>query len=361
MFGRPKIEHKTATQRRNERLARERVASLPPLPASPRVPTPPSLPASPRVPTPPIVAIAKPSPPTRLPVPSFASLMRVYHERDIPRGSEEALHTGHIIEDGELMTDFNREYDAGRYYTRPTFLELLKTSDKNPYTRGKFKDWANYHARLIGSGICPFCEIKVGGNVQMSYHKELKAFKNYLHHRQQRMLSGGGSGMYFGSGKHSPSQLKKLREAILRVTDDIDAGWRELAQQVEKLEPYAWAEGTGDTYYDPLSPSQRKALVKIVEPAMKKKEDLEKKIYQMIDTQTTLAKGIEEEQKLRDEEQKLRDEEKRMIEMPEPPAAPPRRSPVMPPPPRGSPFLSRIPPPPPTAPRIAPSPPPRKR
>ena len=161
MFGRPKVQYKTATQRRNERLARERAATLPPLPASPRVPTPPSLPASPRVPTPPIVAVANPPPPQRLPVPSFASLRRVYPERDIPRGAEEALDTGHVIEDGELMTDFNQEYANGRYYRRPTFLELLKNTDKNPYTRGKFKDWENYHARLVGSGICPICLYKV--------------------------------------------------------------------------------------------------------------------------------------------------------------------------------------------------------
>jgi len=351
MFARPTIQSRTATQRRRERLG---MASAVPLPSSPRVPTPPPLPASPRVPTPPMVAIATPPPPERLPVPSFASLMRVYPERDIPRGTEEALDTGDIIEDGELMTDFNQEYANGRYYRRPTYLNLIRNTTRNPYTRQPITNVENYHARLIGSGVCPICEIKVGGNVQMSHRNELLAFKNYLHHRQQRML-GDGSRVYFGSGKHSPQQLKKLREAILRVTDDIDAKWKELEEITRYLENLTDYEAHVGDYEEGrnLSPAERNLFTRKFEPANKKKEAIEKKLSQMIDTQTTLAKGIEAEEK-------LRDEERQVIAMPEPPPIPPRRSPIMPPPPRGSPFLSRIPPPPPSAPRLV-APPPRRR
>jgi hypothetical protein len=50
------------------------------------------------------------------------------------------------IQDGELMVDFHKEFEYGRYYRKATFEKFVLPSKKNPTTHEEITEYTIYQA-----------------------------------------------------------------------------------------------------------------------------------------------------------------------------------------------------------------------
>lgn len=70
--------------------------------------------------------------------------------KQMPDKAYDTLQMGYdddtAIVDGELMVDFHKEFEHGRFYRKKTFDELVLHSKNNPLTRERITEYTIYQA-----------------------------------------------------------------------------------------------------------------------------------------------------------------------------------------------------------------------
>jgi hypothetical protein len=72
--------------------------------------------------------------------------------KQMPEKAYDTLEMGYdkdtAIRDGELMVDFHKEFEYGRFYRKKTFEDMVLESKKNPTTRSRISEYTIYQARV---------------------------------------------------------------------------------------------------------------------------------------------------------------------------------------------------------------------
>jgi hypothetical protein len=80
--------------------------------------------------------------------------VKIHHgtPKQMPEKAYDTLEMGYdeysAIVDGELMVDFHKEFDYGRYYRKATFEKLVLPSKLNPATREAITEYTIYQAKV---------------------------------------------------------------------------------------------------------------------------------------------------------------------------------------------------------------------
>jgi hypothetical protein len=79
--------------------------------------------------------------------------IKIHHEpKQMPDKAYDTLEMGYdedsAIKDGELMVDFHKEFDYGRYYRKATFEKFVLPSKLNPTTREAITEYTIYQAKV---------------------------------------------------------------------------------------------------------------------------------------------------------------------------------------------------------------------
>jgi len=72
--------------------------------------------------------------------------------KQMPEKAYDLLEMGYdeesAIQDGELMVDFQKEFEYGRFYRKKTFEDMVLPSKKNPTTREAITEYTIYQAKV---------------------------------------------------------------------------------------------------------------------------------------------------------------------------------------------------------------------
>jgi len=91
---------------------------------------------------------------TRMELYYAANKIKIHHDtpKQMPDKAYDTLEMGYdeetAIQDGELMVDFHKEFEYGRYYRKATFEKFVLHSKLNPTTRERIKEYTIYQAKV---------------------------------------------------------------------------------------------------------------------------------------------------------------------------------------------------------------------